>query len=91
MDHAASPANPSLDVRPTARASDGDRGPVDSVEALWDDLRRLAHELQLASPETRRAGESLVPVVLYGAVAGALAIIAWLGAAVAVAIWLIER
>jgi hypothetical protein len=89
MDHAASPANPSLDVRPPARASDGDRGPVDSVEALWDDLRRLAHELQLASPGTRRAGESLGPVVLYGAVAGALVIVAWLGVAVAVTMSLI--
>jgi len=77
-----------LPRHPRAPAANPGRG--ESVEALWDDLRGLACQLQLAALEARNAGEGLVPVVLCSAVVGALMIIAWPGVAVATALWLIE-
>ncbi len=69
-----------------------DAGLIDNGRALWDDLRGLAHDhLQLAALEARRAAVSLVAILAYGIVAGALVAGAWLGAAGAFVLWLVDR
>lgn len=59
---------------------------------LWDELRRLFYGyLQLAALETRRAGESLVTMIIIGVMVAVLLIGAWLGLMVAVVLMLIEQ
>ena len=75
---------------PTA-AAPSDPGLIASAEALWHDLRGLAHDyLRIAALETQRAGESLVAIVIFGIVTGILLVSAWLGLAAALVLWLIS-
>jgi uncharacterized membrane protein YqjE len=74
-----------------------DEPPLDSnmledVQSLWYELRGLIYEhLQLAVLETRRAGESLVTMLIAGVLVAVLLIGAWLGIMVAVVLMLIEQ
>jgi hypothetical protein len=65
---------------------------LDDAQALWHELHTLIHQhLQLAALETRRAGESLVTMLVAGIMVAVLLIGAWLGLGVAVVQWLIEQ
>lgn len=65
---------------------------LDDALALWHELHALIHEyLQLAALETRRAGESLVTMLIAGIMVAVLLIGAWLGLGVAAVQWLIEQ
>ena len=63
---------------------------LDNASALWNDLKSLAHDhLELAALETKRAGESLVSIVVFGIVAAILVVTAWMGLVAALVLWLI--
>jgi uncharacterized membrane protein YqjE len=65
---------------------------LDDAQALWHELHTLIHDhLQLAALETRRAGESLVTMLVAGFMVALLLIGAWLGLGVAAVQWLIEQ
>jgi len=65
---------------------------LEDVQSLWYELRGLIYEhLQLAALETRRAGESLVTMLIAGVLVAVLLIGAWLGIMVAVVLMLIEQ
>ncbi len=65
---------------------------LEEVQSLWHDLCELLHaRLQLAALETRRAGESLVTMLIAGVMVAVLLIGAWLGIMVAVVLMLIEH
>lgn len=64
---------------------------LDSVKALWSDLRGLLHDqLELVALETRRAGHSLVAMVAFGIVVGILVVSAWLGLVAVLVVWMIS-
>lgn len=66
-----------------------DPGFVDNAVAAWNDLKALAHDhLELAALETKRAGESLVMIVVFGIVAAILLVTAWMGLVAALVLWL---
>lgn len=57
-----------------------DAGMLESAQALWHDLRGLAHDhLQLAALETQRAGKSLVTMIACAVASALLLVTAWLG------------
>lgn len=59
---------------------------------LWYELRALIHDhLQLAALETRRAGESLVTMIVLGVMVAVLLNGAWLGLVIAAVQLLIEQ
>ncbi|MDD1616307.1 MAG: hypothetical protein CG439_1441 [Methylococcaceae bacterium NSP1-2] len=65
---------------------------LEEVQSLWHELRELLHaRLRLAALETRRAGESLVTMLIAGVMVAVLLIGAWLGIMVAVVLMLIEQ
>lgn len=65
---------------------------LEDVQSLWYELRGLIYEhLQLAALETRRAGESLVTMLIAGVLVAVLLIGAWLGIMVAVVLMLIAQ
>ena len=65
-------------------------GMLDNATALWNDLKSLAHDhLELAALETKRAGESLVSIVVFGIVVAILVVTAWMGLVAALVLWLI--
>jgi uncharacterized membrane protein YqjE len=65
---------------------------LEEAQSLWHELRELIHaRLQLAALETRRAGESLVTMLIAGVIVAVLLIGAWLGIMVAVVLLLIEH
>ena len=65
---------------------------LEDVQSLWHELRGLIYEhLRLAALETRRAGESLVTMLIAGVMVAVLLIGAWLGIMVAVVLMLIEQ
>ncbi len=67
-------------------------GFVDNAVAVWNDLKSLAHDhLELAALETKRAGESLVMIVVFGIVAAILVVTAWMGLVAALVLWLVTR
>jgi uncharacterized membrane protein YqjE len=58
---------------------------------LWHELRGLAHDhLQLAGLEARRAGQSLIDMIVAGVFAGMLLSTAWLGLMAAVVLELVD-
>lgn len=64
---------------------------IESLGALWADLRVSAHDqLQLAALEAQRAVLSLVWMAVYGTVVGMLVAAAWLVVAGALVLWLID-
>lgn len=69
---------------------DDEPGLLASVEGMWDDVRAVAHgHLRLAALEARRAGNSLVWMLVYGILVGVLTLGAWVGALAALVLWLI--
>jgi uncharacterized membrane protein YqjE len=75
-----------------AAAATSAPGLLENAQALWHDLRGLAHDhLQLAALETQRAGKSLVNMVVYAVAAAMLLVSAWLGLMAAGVLWLIDR
>jgi uncharacterized membrane protein YqjE len=74
---------------PSAAAA-SDPGLLENAQALWHELRGLAHDhLQLAALETQRAGKSLVNMVVCAVAAAILLVSAWMGLMGAGALWLI--
>jgi hypothetical protein len=62
------------------------------VQLLWYELQAVFHDyLQLAALETRRAGESLVTMIIAGVMVAILLIGVWLGLMAAVVLILIEQ
>jgi hypothetical protein len=69
----------------------GGSGVLEDARSLWLGLRGLAHDrFRLAALETRRAGESLVSMVVEGVMVGVLLSCAWLGLVAAAVLWLVE-
>lgn len=65
---------------------------LQEVQSLWHELRALIqNRLQLAALETRRAGESLVTMIIAGVMVAVLLNGAWLGLVIAVVQMLIEQ
>jgi len=71
-------------IKTSESASDGDKPQESSiladVDSLWSELQGLGHDyLQLATLETRQAGESLVAMLVAGIMIAVLLVGAWLG------------
>ena len=67
-------------------------GVLEDARSLWHELLGLAQDrFHLAALETRRAGESLVAMVMLGVMAGVLLCAAWLGCEAAAVLWLTEH
>ena len=65
-------------------------GMLDNAAALWTDLKGLAHDhLELVTLEAKRAGESLVSMVVFGIVVAILVVSAWMGLVAALVLWLV--
>jgi hypothetical protein len=65
---------------------------LEDAQSLWHELRALIHDhFQLAALETRRAGESLVTMMIAGIIVALLLIGAWLGLVAAAVQILIEQ
>jgi hypothetical protein len=65
---------------------------LQELQSLWYELRGVIYEhLRLAALETRRAGESLVTMLIAGVIVALLLIGAWLGMIVAGVLMLIEH
>lgn len=64
---------------------------LEDVRLLWQELRGLTHDhIKLAALETKRAGKSLVSMVVAGVVMAVLLIGVWIGLMAAAALALIE-
>lgn len=63
-------------------------GPVEGIEALWDDLRVLVRAHSVAALESQGVREGLVAIVAHGVAIGVLLVVASLGAGVAMLLWL---
>jgi hypothetical protein len=69
-----------------------DSNVLEDAQSLWYELRELFHNrLQLVALETRRAGESLVVMIIAGVMVAVLLNGAWLGLVIAVVQMLIEQ
>lgn len=67
-------------------------GILEDTRSLWHELRALSHDhLRLAALETRRAGESLVDMIVAGVMVAVLLNGAWLGLVAAAVLWLVEH
>ncbi len=65
---------------------------LEDAQLLWYELRALIHDhLQLAALETRRAGESLVTMIVLGVMVAVLLNGAWLGLVIAAVQMLTEQ
>ena len=76
-------------------AADGGAGGSalrEDVRSLWDAARSLTHDhLQLAALEAKRAGESLVTMVVAGVALAVLIVSAWLGLVSAAVLVSVDR
>lgn len=79
--------------RTTCRGSPSNgSGIMDDAMALWAELRGLSHDrFRLAGLETRRAGESLVAMIVTGVMVAFLLNGAWLGLMAAGVLGLMEQ
>jgi len=69
----------------------GEAGVLAAIQSLWNELYGLSHErLQLAALETRRAGQSLVTMIVAAVMLALLLSAAWLGILAAVVYRLVE-
>jgi len=67
-------------------------GVLEDAQSLWQELRELSHDrFRLAALETQRAGDSLVSMLIAGAMVAVLLIGAWLGLLAAAVLWLVEH
>lgn len=65
---------------------------LEDVRLLWSDLRGLTHDhIKLATLEAKRAGKSLVSMIVAGVVMAILLISVWIGLMAAAALALIEN
>lgn len=70
----------------------GEPGLPRTVRSLWQDCRGLIHDhFRLAALETRRAGESLVVMIVAGVMVAVLLSGAWLGLMAVAVLWLIQH
>jgi len=77
---------------PPIVATGSNVGVLEDAQALWHELLGLSHDrLHLAGLETRRAGLSLVNMVMVGVLAAGLLCSAWMGLLVAAVLGLIEN
>jgi hypothetical protein len=75
----------------TTEAAAENAGLIANVAALWDDLKAVLHDhLELAALEAKRAGQSLVAIVVYGVVVAIMVVTAWMGLITAGVLWLIH-
>lgn len=93
---AENPSVPRADDQQRAGMPAREPGLIASLGVLWEDLRGLVHDhLRLAALEMQQAAQSMVDTIVYGVCAGvAIGVLlasAWLGASIALALWLIER
>jgi uncharacterized membrane protein YqjE len=69
-----------------------DESLLTTVQSLWHELGELFHDrILLAALETRRAGESLVVMLVAAVLIAVLLNGAWLGLVVAAVFWLVEQ
>jgi len=88
---AAAPPKSPLEAPQADLGAGFEPGLIDNAAALWTDLKGLAHDhLELAALETKRAGESLVSIVVFGIVIAILVVSAWMGLVAALVLWLIS-
>ena len=67
-------------------------GIMEDAQTLWHELRGLTHDrFLLAALETRRAGESLIVMIVSAVMVAVLLISAWLGLMVAAVFGLVEN
>ena len=67
-------------------------GIMEDAQSLWHELLELIHDrFRLAALETRRAGESLIVMLISAVMAAVLLISAWLGLMVAAVFGLVEN
>ncbi|TAL42515.1 MAG: phage holin family protein [Methylovulum sp.] len=67
-------------------------GVLEDAQSLWRELYGLGHDhFRLAALETRRAGESLVTMIVAGVMVAVLLNAAWLGLVAAAVLGLIEH
>lgn len=79
--HSAMPAEPPADA-----------GLLAQIGSLWAEYQDLSHDrFRLAALETRRAGQSLVTMLIAAVMLGLLLSAAWLGSLAAGVQWLIEH
>ena len=65
---------------------------MEDVQSLWRELLGLTHDrFRLAALETRRAGESLIVMIVSAVMVAVLLISAWLGLMVAAVFGLVEN
>ena len=65
---------------------------LEDIQSLWDELQGLSHErFRLVGLEIRRAGQSLVTMVVAGAMLALLLSAAWLGLLAAAVQWQLEN
>lgn len=70
----------------------GDSGMLDDIHSLWDELHGLSRDrFQLAALEARRAGLSLVIMLVTGVMLALLLSAAWLGLLAASVQWQVEN
>jgi uncharacterized membrane protein YqjE len=84
------------DETPGQTATHGDpmsgSGVFEDAQALLFELRGLTHErFRLAALETRRAGISLVTMIIAGGIVAVLLVSVWLGLMAATVLWLVEN
>lgn len=67
-------------------------GMLEDAQSLWHELCELIHaRFRLAALETRRAGESLVTMMIAGVMVAVLLLVAWLGFVAAAVLMLIAQ
>lgn len=77
---------------PSTVATGSNAGVLEDAQALWHELLGLSHDrFHLAGLETRRAGLSLLNMVMAGVLAAGLLCGAWMGLLVAAVLGLIEN
>ena len=94
----SNPTGPDAEVDETPRQTEAQADPIsglgvlDDAQSLLEELIGLVHDrFKLAALETRRAGESLVAMVVIGVMAGVLLGSAWLGLGAIAVLWLSEH
>ena len=67
-------------------------GIMEDAQSLWHEVCGLTHDrFRLAALETRRAGESLIVMIVSAVMVAVLLISAWLGLMVAAVFWFVEN
>lgn len=92
MEPGAAKANETLETSSLHVDPNGGTGVLNDIQALWQELHGLSHaHIRLAALEARRAGQSLLTMLVAGVMLALLLNGVWLGLLVAGAVWLIEN